>query len=261
MKWRKLLMVISLSVFLYSAFQITTYFYDSYKTKAAYDKIRKEYEDQLNKETDKPSQPTSSPGTEPGSTPGNKSEEPVILNRYLPLLEINEDVVGWVSVAGTVIDYPVVQAEDNDFYLRRNIHGEKANAGTIFMDYRSDALAKEKHVILYGHHMRNGTMFKDLVKYNDETFFLEHGTVNFDTLYEEAEWEVFSVYVTNPNFNYRQTHFSTEEEYLKFIDMIADKSIYQKEMVFTPEDQILTLSTCTYVYDDARFVVHARRIR
>ena len=182
------------------------------------------------------------------------------MSRYLSLLEINQDVVGWISVPNTVIDYPVVQAEDNDYYLRRDIHGKRANAGTIYMDYRSDAQSKDNNTILYGHHMRNGSMFKDLVKYKQEEFFLQNDDIRFDTLFDEIKWEVFSVYITEADFPYTQTTFASDEDYLDFLDKIKGKSMFEKEMTLSKEDQILTLSTCTYEYDDARFVVHARRV-
>jgi sortase B len=266
MKWRKILIIICLGVFLYSAYQIVAYLYDNYRSKSTYDKIREEYEKQLELEKEA-AQPTKQPVNIPNvpinpnvpSTP-DLSGKRMMMDRYSSLLEINKDVVGWITVPSTVIDYPVVQAKDNDFYLRRNIHGERATAGTIFMDFRSDARAGGGHIILYGHHMRNGTMFKDLVKYKDEEFFQDQANIRFNTLYEEIEWEVFSVYVTDADFNYRQTEFSSVEEYLSFLNKLQSKSMFDKGIELTGDDQILTLSTCTYEYDDARFVVHARRV-
>jgi sortase B len=182
------------------------------------------------------------------------------MKRYMSLLDVNSDLVGWVSVPGTVIDYPVVQADDNDFYLRRDIHKQAASGGAIFMDYRSDSKGQGRHTILYGHHMRNGTMFKELEKFKNAEFFEQNGYVRFDTLFAEIEWEVFSVYITDTTFPYIQVSFSSDEEYVDFLKRIQNKSIYQKDIELNAEDQILTLSTCTYEYDDARFVVHARRI-
>jgi sortase B len=257
MKLRKLLIVILLGVFIYSSYEVISYLYDTYKSKVTYDEIRRQFEEQLEQEED---DFIAVPPLDPTETMPAEPTEPVVMSRYKPLLEINQDVVGWVSVPDTVINYPVVQAEDNDYYLRRDIHGERATAGTIFMDYRSDARANGRNTILYGHHMRNGTMFKDLVKYKNEEFFQNNPIVRFDTLYEEIEWEVFSAYVTHAGFPYIQTVFASDEEYLEFLSKIKSQSIFHKDMELTSEDRILTLSTCTYEYDDARFVVHARRI-
>ncbi|HCS73519.1 MAG TPA: SrtB family sortase [Clostridiales bacterium] len=265
MKWRKILIVICIGVFLYSAWQIVSYFYDNYKSKSTYDKIRDEYKQQLEIEkevilsTNKSGNSLITISPDILDIPA-KSEKIYFKERYLSLIEINKDVVGWISIPNTVIDYPVVQAEDNNFYLRRNIHGEKATAGTIFMDYKSNALAEGGHIILYGHHMRNGTMFKDLVKYKEEDFFQNHENIQYNTLTKEMEWEVFSVYISKADFNYRLTEFSSEMKYLEFLHKLEDKSMFKKEIELSEDDQILTLSTCTYEYDDARLVVHARRV-
>lgn len=258
MKWRKILIVICLGVFLYSSYQIAGYLYDNYKSKSTYDKIREEYEEQLEKEKDaslSPNKPINVP--EATNSPDGKH---MWMDRYRSLMEINKDIVGWISVPNTVIDYPVVQAKDNNYYLRRDIYGDKATAGTIFMDYRSDAKAEGKHIILYGHHMRNGSMFKDLVKYKNEEFFQQNDYISFNTLYDEIKWEVFSVYVSDADFNYRQTEFSSDEKYLNFLNKLKSLSMFEKAIELKAEDQLLTLSTCTYEYDDARFVVHARRV-
>lgn len=261
MRWRKVLIVVLLGVFLYSSYEIFTYYYEAFKSKSTYDEVRKLYQEQLQfegqqeSEGEKPAQPVSTPEQE--NSPGKKEA----MARYTSLLEMNEDVVGWISVPGTVIDYPVVQARDNDYYLRRDIHGKSARAGTIFMDYRSDKLGKGKNTILYGHHMRNGSMFKDLVKYKREDFFQKNGYIRFDTLYEEIEWEVFSVYITEVDFPYGQTAFDSDEEYITFLEGIKGRSMFEKDIELTEEAQILTLSTCTYEYDNARLVVHARRVR
>ncbi|MGI6536892.1 MAG: class B sortase [Caldicoprobacterales bacterium] len=259
MTWRRVLIVILIGVFLYSSYELITYYYDAYKNKTTYDDIRKQYEEQLKLEEEQTAPPDANhlPDKDTDSVP----DEPAIMDRYLPLLEINKDIVGWISVPDTVIDYPVVQAEDNNYYLRRDIYGERARAGTIFMDYRCKADCSGKHTILYGHHMRNGTMFKDLMKYKNKEFFQNNTLIRFDTLYDEITWEVFSVYITSASFNYIQTSFASDEEYIAFLNTIKEKSMFESSVELSEDDQILTLSTCTYEYDNARFVVHARRVR
>lgn len=258
MKWRNVLIVLLLGVFLYSSYEIVTYLYDGYQNKSTYDQIREQFKEKLQQEEQLVGADSALPDNIPDQV--NSSGKREAKARYMSLLEINEDVVGWISVPDTVIDYPVVQAGDNDYYLRRDIHRKGARAGTIFMDYRSDKQGKGKNIILYGHHMRNGSMFKDLVKYKQEEFFQENDYIRFDTLFDEIKWEVFSVYITEADFPYTQTTFASDEEYLDFLDKIKGRSIFDKDMELSKEDQILTLSTCTYEYDDARFVVHARRV-
>ncbi|NLU35414.1 MAG: class B sortase [Clostridiales bacterium] len=257
MKWRRILILILLAVFLFSSYKIFSYLYEGWKTRSTYDEMRKLYEESLilEEQTRKQEETPSGQNSPRANSSGG------IMERYKALLEINPDVVGWVRVPNTVIDYPVVQAQDNDYYLRRDIYGNYASAGAIFMDYRSDAQGRGRHIILYGHHMKNGTMFKELDKYKKKEFFDENNFVRFDSLFSEMKWEVFSVYVTETDFPYIQTDINSDEEYIAFLRMIKNRSMHQKDIELMQEDQILTLSTCSYEYDDARLVVHARRVR
>jgi len=256
MKWRKVVIALLLGVFIYSSYNLVSYFYRSYQEQAAYDEIRRQFEEQVQEE-DNPSPANSS--RPPEYDPVTRLS---IMQRYEKLLDINKDIAGWISIPGTNIDYPVVKTDNNQYYLDHNIYGEKVKAGAIFMDYRNDSAARDKNTILYGHHMRDGSMFTALMKYKKkQSFFEENSIIRFDTLYEEIKWEIFSVYITTADDPYTTISFSSDEEYLKFLEKIKRKSMYKKDMELTADDQILTLSTCTYEYDDARFVVHARRVR
>lgn len=189
------------------------------------------------------------------------SEEPPsrIDLRFESLLQINGDTAGWITIPDTNIDYPVVRGEDNDYYLNHSFDRKKNAAGSIFMDYRNDASEFGRNTILYGHHMRDGSMFKHLVKYLDGGFFQDHDRIVFDGLLLKGQWQVFSVYVTDTSFNYIQTDFATDEEYNRFLKAIVEKSVHRPaNLTLTVRDKILTLSTCSYEFDDARLVVHAK---
>jgi len=190
-----------------------------------------------------------------------------VLGKFEPLLAENADTVGWIAIEGTGIDYPVVQADDNDFYLQRGYDGANNAAGSIFMDYRnaiddnSEHASKWRNTILYGHRMKNGTMFAALKNYLDEHFFASHRLIEFDTLYGEMKWQVFAVYVTDTSFDYIRTEFENDFQYMAFLASLQKKSMYPADVELTPADEILTLSTCDYSVADARLVVHARRYR
>lgn len=184
-----------------------------------------------------------------------------VLPKFKPLLEINKEVVGWINIPGTNIDYPVLQAGDNDYYLNHDINGNKSLFGSIFMDFRNNTNRSNSNIILYGHNMKNGSMFHDLVYYKDQQFFEKHSIIFFDTLYEEEKWEVFSVYVTDVNFNYLVTNFKTFEEYDKYLNAIKGKSLFKKDITLTKDDRILTLSTCSYEFKNARLVVQAKLVK
>lgn len=193
-----------------------------------------------------------------------KDDEPTgdsIRSGFLPLLEENEDVVGWITIDGTQIDYPIVQAEDNFHYLTRNFYHEESRAGSIYMDYRNSIqFATEQNVVLYGHRMRDGSMFENLTRYLDEDFFTEHRTIEFDTLYDSYVGEVFAVYQTLTTFNYIQTHFDDHSEFRQLLDNIYETTPFTNDVEVQEDDLILTLSTCDYKLDEneGRLVLQAK---
>ncbi|MDT3699567.1 MAG: class B sortase [Thermincola sp.] len=182
-----------------------------------------------------------------------------------PLLKINGEIVGWLNIANTRINYPVVRGKDNEFYLNHNIEKKSSKYGSVFMDYRNRDFAEfaesGKNIIIYGHNMRDGSMFGDLNLYKKEKFFRENQFINFDILGKQYKWQVFSAYVTNPGFNYIKTDFKNSIEFNKFLESIRQKSRYTNEVIADANDIILTLSTCSYEFKDARFVVHSKLIK
>jgi sortase B len=198
---------------------------------------------------------TPTPTLQPSST-----AEPELLPGFEQLLQINEETVGWLSVPNTNIEYPVVQTKDNSFYLEHDFKKEKAENGAVFMDYRNSPDAGDKHNILYGHYTKDGTIFTELRAYRQEAFLRRNPVLTFNTLHEEGQWEIFSVYVTDTKFYYIQTDFRSKRDFADFAKTLKEKSIYSLDVEITGEDRILTLSTCAYDYDDARLVIHAKRV-
>lgn len=191
------------------------------------------------------------------------SHPPPMFPGMAALQEINSDVVAWITVPDTIIDYPVVQGEDNLQYLDRDWQGNSNRAGAIFMDYRNDPkmlASPGKHTILYGHHMRDGSMFQPLIQFKDPEFIDANPVFYLNDLYEHHLYEIFSVYVTTTDFYYIETNFNSEADFTDFVQEIQDRSIHHYPVTLSESDHILTLSTCTYEYDDARMVIHARRI-
>ncbi len=188
------------------------------------------------------------------------SSEKRIRTGFDELKEMNEDVVGWITIDDTKIDYPIMQSDNNTDYLNRNYHGEKSIAGSIFMDYRNDITMRENNLILYGHRVKDGSMFQHLTKYLDEDFFKSHRKFTVETLYDSYEAEIFAVYNTMIDFNYIETDFSSAEEFGSLIEGIQSRSIYDTDVEIGATDQIITLSTCEYTLDadDSRLVVHAK---
>jgi len=187
---------------------------------------------------------------------------PQIPDKVLEYRDLNEDTIGYISIEGTVIDYPVMYSGDNEFYLNNDFNKQRSYYGAIFLDYRCDVynMAKTKNIILYGHRMKDGSMFRSLVYYFEKDFFDSHRIVRFDTLAGTMEWEVFAIYEASINFYYIDTEFSNEIEWLKFIRYCQSLSLYETDTVLNPEDILLTLSTCS-TDKDHRVVVMARLIQ
>lgn len=264
----KAIIVICIITLIYSLSKIGIIYYDSFRNKNLITGIQgmfynqQQFKAKTFRETsfDKVLRSIVLNESESTSTDINNLIKQETLMKYDQLLEINEDIVGWIKVPNTKIDYPVMQSSDNLYYLDKAINLEKNRAGSIFMDFRNGGDGEDKHTILYGHHMRDGTMFKGLIKYENEDFFNNQSIIQFDTLFEEQKWEVFSAYVTGVGFDYLKTNFNTPDEYKTFLTTIQEKSLFPSDVVLTENDQILTLSTCTYDYSEARLVVHAKKI-
>ena len=201
----------------------------------------------------------SPPGTMAGPTPEAVYKDPRIPREAFDVLKkINPDITGWIKIPNTLIDYPVLQGKDNEYYLTHSVNREVIKNASLFMDCRNHAEKLDFNTIIYGHNMHDSTMFGYLPEYKHEEFMNKHPYIYFDTAYAAGIWEIFSVYVTDTGFDYRKTEFKKREDCQAFIDNIKSKSMYKKEMEVTPDSRILTLSTCTYEFKDARLVVHAK---
>ncbi len=195
-----------------------------------------------------------------------KSEEE---NKFSSLLDENSDVFGWISIEGTNIDYPVLRSpkEDDDFYLYHNYKKEKSKYGSIFLNYNYDDPKEIKNTVLYGHHMADGQMFADLMKFSDVDFYKEHPIIRFDTLNEEGNWKIISVFKTNTLreqgdiFNYTVSSFSNSKKFVDYIEEVKKRSLINVPVIAEADDKLLTLSTCSYEFKDFRTVVVARKVK
>lgn len=184
----------------------------------------------------------------------------VIKNHYIAsILTINPEVVGWLKVNDTNVDYPVVQANDNDYYLKHNLYNEEDKNGWIFMDYRNGNYELDTNTIIFGHNMYySGIMFGTLTNAYKKTWYTkeENLTISFDTIYESNEYEIFSIYKIPKTTDYLKTYFANDDEFVEFIDLIKDRSIEDFGIEVVPGDKILTLSTCSNYAE--RLVIHAK---
>ena len=180
-------------------------------------------------------------------------------NKDTMLKKQNQDFVFWINILNTNIDYPVLQSNDNKKYLNTSFNKNKSISGSIFMDYRCD-FKNSPNLVVYGHNMKNGTMFNNLKKYSDEAFFNKNKFITIEKENKIYSYEVFSTYVTSTKFNYIKSNFKNENEYISFLQEIKNKSEIKSNITLNSKDKILTLSTCSYEFSNARRVVHAKLI-
>lgn len=203
--------------------------------------------------------------TEPDIT--QPSTEPSIILNYQALYEMNNDMVGFIEIPGTSIKYPVVQSKyQANFYLRKNFYKVGASCGTIYVREACDVNKPSDNITIYGHKMRNGTMFADLHLYKDKDFWEDNRLIYFDTLYEYHYYEIFAVFQTEANqpdsFNYHMfDDAKNAAEFDEFVETCKELSYYDTGI--TPEygDKLITLSTCDKSIEEGRLVVVARRIQ
>lgn len=181
----------------------------------------------------------------------------------------NNDIVGWLEIKDTNINYPVLQGSDNDYYLTHNYKNEKVAGGSIFLDKDYSFIRPSDNLLIYGHRNKKGLMFEDLEKYADEDFYNNHKTIRFTSTINDSEYEVLAVfysrvYYKNETDVFRYYYFinaNNEEEYNEYVNNCKEASIYDTGVIAEYGDQLLTLSTCDYTQDNGRFVVVARKVK
>lgn len=176
---------------------------------------------------------------------------------FKELLKKNKDTVGWLSVKNTKINYPVVQAKTNSYYLNRDYNKRKNSMGWIFMDYRNNPKDLDQNTIIYGHNIKQGIMFGTIKKMMNASWYKkeENRIITFNTPTANMKWKIFSLYKIKPTEDYLQNEFENNDEFNKFIKMIKKRSIYDFKVDIPEDAKIITLSTC--FSSNTRHVVHA----
>lgn len=175
---------------------------------------------------------------------------------FQELSEINPEIVGWIYIDGTAISYPVAHGEDNKYYMEHLFDHTPNGSGCIFLDYTNAPGFTDRNNVLYGHNIKNGTMFFDLQNYKEQEFFDEHPYGLLMTPYGNFVIEFYCGYVISGWGNAWQTHFDTDADYEAWLQGGTEQALVHSETVPSADDLIITLSTCTYEFYDARFVMH-----
>ena len=190
-----------------------------------------------------------------------------IQDRFIPLLQINPETVGWIKV-GNLADEPVVY-RDNEFYLNHDFYQKKSSSGTVFVDVENTDLENDKYVIVYGHDLRDGSKFGSLKEYRNIEQLKNNIVIEWSSLYssEAEKYVVFSVFdssMLEENKNYFDLRRFDEIDLdgtKKFIEEIRERSLYDIPVDVTAEDQIMVLVTCSYKHEDGRLLIFCRKAR
>lgn len=203
---------------------------------------------------------------------GNDDEIPKEVTRIDKLNELrieNPEIVALIEIEGTNINYPVMQTNNNDYYMTHNYKKEYSKDGALFLDKAYDWNIPSTNLLIYGHNnIGSSEMFVELLKYKKEDFYKSHKTIKFTTCAEEAEYEIIAVFKSRVYYQHEQNvfryyyfiHANNEAEFNSFVSSAKKASLYKIEASASYGDQLMTLSTCEYSVKDGRFAVVARKI-
>ena len=255
-----LLCIVFIGVFAYSAYQV----YNTVFAPGGYYQSNKNAKDVEQTYT----KPSAVATQAPQNAQTAQIEQEVILDSEVSPLDVdfealgqrNSEIVGWLYCPNTVISYPVVKTDDNMFYLHRDIDGNYSSYGTLFVECLNQDGYKDNNNIIYGHHMNDGKMLAKLVDYTYQSYYDEHPVMYLNTPEYNYRIELFAGFVTSMDSDTYTITFDSDEANQAFLDSAIEQSKFKSNVDVKVGDKILTLSTCTYDYDDARFVVMGRMI-
>lgn len=274
-----ILIIVFLLVFLVSGFFLVRYLLESKKTADLYTDLASRVE-----QAQTTTVPTGSTApTQPGETTApEEATEPLspfveaynsdtgemvtVLREYAEVYEMNPHMVGWIKIEGTPVNYPVVQTPNyTNYYLYRDFNRDDNSHGCIYAREQCDINKPSDNITIYGHWMRDGSMFGSLQNYKNKSYFLEHPYIIFDTLTEHHTYEIIAVFRTTASegegFYYHQfVDAATEKQFNDFIDTVMSMAEYSTGSTAVYGDKLISLSTCEYSQTNGRLVIVAKRI-
>lgn len=262
-----LLILILLAIFAFSTYSVVSYFWEGKEQQAQYDDLASMVENVRNDPTYSEEAYYEDPVIgEVVVAPDGTVEQKIVLPEYAPVYELNDHLVGWITIPDTKVNYPVMQTPESvDYYLARNFEGKKSSRGCLYVREVCDVNAPSDNVTIYGHNMKDGTMFGTLKHYKKESYWNAHRYVQFDTLYEHHTYEIFAVFTTTASIGegFPYHNFVDAADAGGFDDFVAtcrELSFYDTGIVPQYGDKLICLSTCEYSQPNGRFVVVAVRV-
>ena len=269
---KKILKKFFIILIILSVYSIASYYFDTYKTKKEIALLQKYITTNISENIIDNNTPTNE--TTPQNTTNeaiNTTPQIVKTERMLKVEELkkqNPDIIGWIEIENTDINYPVLQCSDNTYYINHNYKKEKSKNGAIFLDKDYNWDLPSTNLLIYGHNMKNNTMFQHLLKYENKSFFTEHPIIKFSTVDEDSIYEIISVFKSKVYYQSEQNVFryyyfinaTSENDFNDYIQNVKKASLYDTEKTAVYGDKLMTLSTCSYHTKDGRFVVVAKKL-
>lgn len=253
------LCIVLLGVFIFSGYKLFSTIYEYKAAEKAYAKLQDAFTTQ---------ETQAAPAEDNGLTEeksqeeleGNKEVSPITVD-FDTLKATSQDVQGWIYCGDTVINYPIAQGEDNNQYLHHLLDGTYNSSGTLFIDCECAPNFAGANTIIYGHNMKNGSMFNSLHNYyTDPDYYTKHPVMYINTPDVDYKVEIFSGFICNYDSDTYTLAFGSEQEYADFLGKMQSQSDFKTDVQLTTDDRIVTLSTCTYEYDNARYVIMGRLV-
>ncbi len=246
------LIAVLFGVFLFSGWRL-------YSTLREYKIAEAQYNGVSGLFTQRRDDPGSNSQTSLADPRAGEETSPIQVN-FVDLKKTGPEVIGWIWQENTVINYPVVQAEDNDYYLHRFIDGSYSAGGSIFTDCKNTPDFSDHNTIVYGHHMNDGSMFASLRNYRYQSYYDEHPTLYLNTPGGNFRIEVFAGYVCDADSDTYTFVFGSGEEFAAWAEKMRSQSDFHSDVPIGMNDKVVTLSTCSYEYWDARYVVQGKLV-
>lgn len=200
--------------------------------------------------------------TQPSSVPESKENgvyAPITVD-FEALKQKNPDVTGWIYCEDSVINYPILKGEDNDFYLHHNIDGEYSKAGSIFMDTENTSGFGDPNTVLYGHHMKDKSMFASIEYWAEQAYYEGHPVMWILTPEQDYRVDLFSGYTISAFSDTYRIFPEAGEEFNAYLTDMASRSDFQAEVSLEGDAHYVLLSTCAYSFEDARYVLHGKLV-
>lgn len=262
-KRSRILLVIQIALLIFIAilvWKLGSYFYDSYKNKSYANDLAEIAINSDGATDDAQTTETGSAGNAISDTENAADGVPESIN-FESLKEINDDAVAWIYSPDTVINYVIAQTYDNDYYLHKKLDGSYASGGTLFADYHASGDFSDWNTLIYGHHMKDGSMFASIMNYEDQDYYEEHPVMYLYTPGMRYKMELIAGYTTDTaDLVYQGVNSKMGRNTL--LTYALERSDFKTDVAVDEDssDRLVTLSTCSYVYNDARYVLIGRLV-